>query len=282
MFKKVHHKVWVFDAEWIPDTVTGRTLYHLPESLDDREVMERMWSENGATEENPMPYLKTAICRLVSISAVTRTVVNGEVKLHLTSLPHDSKDPEQILEKNIIGSFLKAIGTHKPQLVGYNSYSSDLKILIQRGLAQKVQAKDFCRRPAKPWEGTDYFAKGNDWHVDLKDILGGWGSATPSLNELAVASKIPGKIVGDGQSVAPLWLEGELDKIVAYNEFDALTTYLVWLRTAFFAGFFTIEEVEKEERMLKELLTRESNKPEREHLKLYLMEWKKLTGGIEE
>lgn len=276
MFKRVHNKVWVFDAEWIPDTTTGRTLYNLSESLGDREVMEEMWIHNGASEENPMPYLKTAICRLVSVSAVTRTEVNGEVKLHLSSLPHDAKDPEQILEKNVISSFLNAIGAHKPQLVGYNSYSSDLKILIQRGLAQKVQAKSFCSRPDKPWEGVDYFTKGNDWHIDLKDILGGWGAATPSLNELAVASKIPGKIVGDGQSVAPLWLEGALDKIVAYNEFDALTTYLVWLRTAFFAGFFTIEELEKEENLLKELLIRESSKPERFHLEMYLTEWEKL------
>lgn len=276
MFKRVHHQVWVFDAEWIPDTTTGRTLYNLPESMGDKEVMEQMWIQNGATEENPMPYLKTAICRLVSVSAVTRTVQNGEVKLHLTSLPHDTKDPEQILEKNVIGAFLNAIGTRKPQLVGYNSYASDLKILIQRGLAQKVQAKGFCQRPDKPWEGVDYFVKGNDWHIDLKDILGGWGSATPSLNELAVASRIPGKIVGDGQSVAPLWLEGELDKIVAYNEFDALTTYLVWLRTAFFAGFFTSDELETEERLLKDLLIKEASKPERFHLEMYLTEWEKL------
>ena len=68
MFKRVHKKVWVFDAEWVPDPVAGRLLYKLPESMPAREVIERMWQEGGANEENPTPYLKTVVCRVVSIS----------------------------------------------------------------------------------------------------------------------------------------------------------------------------------------------------------------------
>ncbi|WP_207681433.1 3'-5' exonuclease [Desulfonema magnum] len=276
MFKDVKDKVWVFDVEWVPDPVTGKSLYGLAEDTPDEDVIQEMWKKGGATDENPMPYLKTVLCRVVSISVVTRTVSNGETKLHLLSLPRDSKDPAQVAEAHIVETFLSAIGTRKPQVVGYNSHAADLKILIQRGLANGIQVADFCRRPNKPWEGIDYFARGSDWNVDLIEIVGGWGKSNPSLNEMVTVCGIPGKITGDGQQVAPLWLDGELDKIIAYNEFDSLTTYLLWLRLAYFGGFFTSEQYAHEQELLQELLKTESEKPERAHLRDYLAEWERL------
>jgi 3'-5' exonuclease len=276
MFKFIHSKVWAFDVEWIPDPAAGRLLYQLPQSISDEEVIREMWKMGGATDEEPMPYLKTTICRVVSISALVRTASGGEIKLHLQSLPRDPKVAEQISEAHIVGTFLDAVGTHRPQLVGFNSRSADLKILIQRGLANGIQAEGFCTRPDKPWEGVDYFARTSDWHIDLLEILGGWGKSTPSLHEMATVCKIPGKLSGDGQQVAPLWLKGELAKIVAYNEFDALTTYLLWLRLAHFGGFLTTDQYEHEQELLRQLLATESEEPERSHLKDYLAEWEAL------
>jgi predicted PolB exonuclease-like 3'-5' exonuclease len=89
---------------------------------------------------------------------------------------------------------------------------------------------------------------------------------------------MPGKLSGDGQMVAPLWLKGELAKIVAYNEFDALTTYLLWLRLAHFGGFLAAEQYEQEQELLRQLLTTESREPDRSHLKDYLEEWDALRG----
>ena len=278
MFKAIHTKVWIFDVEWVPDPTAGRALYQLPESISDAEVIQEMWRRGGATEEEPMPYLKTVLCRVVSISAVIRTASHGEIKLRLQSLPRDPKDPIQISEAHMVETFLDAVGTHQPQLVGFNSFSADLKILLQRGVANGVQAAGFCRRPEKPWEGVDYFARTSDWHVDLMEIVGGWGKSTPSLHEMATVCRIPGKILTDGQEVAPLWLKGELDKIIAYNEFDALTTYLLWLRLAHFGGFLSNEQYEQEEELLRQLLTTESELPGRNHLKSYLVEWDALRG----
>ncbi|MCP4754075.1 MAG: 3'-5' exonuclease [Proteobacteria bacterium] len=276
MFKVLHNKVWVFDSEWVPDPAAGRLLYGLPDTMPDEEVMQEMWKAGGADDENPMPYLKTAICKVVSISAMTRTENQGEVKLHLLSLPRDSEDPEQIKESHILETFLQAIGTHKPQLVGYNSQKSDIKILIQRGVANGIQAQGFSHRPAKPWEGVDYFSRGSDFNIDLMDIVGGWGKSAPSLHEMVTVCGIPGKISTDGNQVAPLWLEGELKEIVAYNEFDAITTYLLWLRIAHFGGFLTPEQYEREQDLLHRLLSTESEKTERKHLKEYIEEWERL------
>jgi predicted PolB exonuclease-like 3'-5' exonuclease len=276
MFKSVHDKIWVFDVEWVPDPITGRLVYGLPASMPDEKVMGVMWEKGGATEEDPQPYLKTTLCRIVSISIIIRSTTDSEVRLHLRSLPANLQDAQQSAERNIVGTFLNAVGDHKPQLVGYNSHSADLKILLQRGVANGVQAESFCKRPNKPWEGVDYFANGNERHIDLMQILGGRGKSVPSLHEIASACAIPGKMDMDGEQVAALWLEGKMDRIVEYNEFDVLTTYLLWLRLAHFGGFLTADKYSQEQELLRELIRTESEKPERAHLKAYLQEWERL------
>ncbi|NQV31781.1 MAG: hypothetical protein HQ515_03760, partial [Phycisphaeraceae bacterium] len=200
MFKTIGSRVWAFDAEWIPDPLGGRMLYHLEPDLPDQQVMEVMWEKGGATEEDPMPYLKTVLCRIVSIVAVERVARGNDVKLHLLSLPRDSRDPAHTDEKHVVGTFLGKAGQYKPQLVGFNSASADIKAMIQRSVVQGLTLPEFCKRPNKPWEGEDYFdSRNSEASVDLKDVLGGWGKATPSLNEIATLSGIPGKMDVDGQ-----------------------------------------------------------------------------------
>ncbi len=278
MIKGVEDRVWAFDIEWIPDPLSGRLVYEVPESVTSpREIMQVMWERGGATEEDPTPFLKTVLCRIVSIAAIERRLHrDGRVTLNLLSLPRHPEDSEQARERNLIETFLSALGECKPQLVGFNSRDSDLKILIQRGVALGVQARAFCARPNKPWEGIDYFARTDEWHVDLKNILGGFGRAVPSLNEIATVSGIPGKMEVDGNRVAKLWLEGRLKEILDYNEFDALTTYLLWLRLAHFAGHFGSEQYSEEQQRVRDLIVAESKAPEKAHLERYLAEWKRL------
>ena len=42
MIKLLHKEVWAFDAEWVPDPVTGRAVYGLAAPLSDLEVIEEM------------------------------------------------------------------------------------------------------------------------------------------------------------------------------------------------------------------------------------------------
>lgn len=274
MFKSVHTNVWAFDAEWVPDPETGRRVYGLDAALADAEVVAEMFRRGGATEEEPRPYLKTALCRLVSVSAVARTVeASGVVRLQLHSLPATA-DPRsaEAAEAEILRRFLDGVGRAKPQMVGYNSASSDFHILVQRGVVTGIQAAEFAARPDKPWEGVDYFG-GGEWHIDLIEILAGRGRARPSLHEMAAACGIPGKFTGAGDDVLDLWTQGRLDAIVAYNEFDALTTYLLWLRVAHFAGFFDADQYQTEQQRLRELLQREGARAGRGHLGDYLTQW---------
>ncbi len=281
MIRGVEERVWAFDLEWVPDPLAGRLLHGLPDSTPDAAVLAEMWRAGGATDEDPTPFLKTAVCRIVSIAVVERRArARGEeATLNLLSLPRDPKSEEEAREANVIGTFLGALGKNRPQLVGYNSHDSDLKILIQRALILGVQATEFARRPEKPWLGVDYFARGSDSNVDLKEIVGGWGKAVPSLHEIAVQSGIPGKLDVDGNDVARLWLDGRLDEILAYNEMDALTTYLVWLRLAHFAGHFTTLEYADEEAHVRALVEREMASGKK-YLARYLEAWDRLRAAV--
>ena len=79
------------------------------------------------------------------------------VSLVLHSLPTPGEGAG--CERTILTRFLEAIGKARPQLVGFNSLSSDLMILLQRSMVHRLHLPDFCRRPDKPWEGIDYFSK---------------------------------------------------------------------------------------------------------------------------
>lgn len=274
MLKRLHPEVWAFDAEWVPDVGTGRRVYALPEDMSDAAVIAHMWRCGGATLDDPQPYLKTTLCRVVSIATLIRRVRGGRIELHLRSLPRPD-DPETT-ERELLSTFLNALGDSKPQVVGYNSQDADFPILVQRALVRRVQAPGFCERPNKPWEGVDYFARGSDFHVDLREQLGSWGKGTPRLHEIATACGIPGKLDVDGAGVVDLWLRGDLRKIVQYNEFDALTTYLLWLRVVLFAGMRSEAEVAAEERQLEELLEAQGAESGHDHLLRYLEAWRGL------
>ena len=278
MFKSVFNDVWAFDAEWVPDPKAGRLLYKLSDDLSDREVIKVMWEKGGATPEDPQPFLKTIMCKLVSLSAVTRHKdKDGHINLHLVSLPKNTDNLEELSEKNIIKTFLNGVGDKQPQIVGFNSSASDMLILVQRAIINGLSLPKFTKRPNKPWEGNDYFdSRNSEAHIDLKDIVSTFGRGTPSLNELATLSGIPGKMDVDGNQVVNLWLDGKIDEIIAYNEFDALTTYLVWLRIAYFGGFINKKQYEAEQELLKTKITEWAKEPKRDHLEKYLVEWERL------
>lgn len=282
MFKEVKSRVLAFDIEWVPDPESGKAAYGLPGDMPDREVIEFMWKQGGATEEEPMPFLKTVLSKIVSISMVFREEErDGAVsRLKLHSIPSIPTSEEDCSERRIIEEFFRILDKHRPQLVGYNSSGSDIPILAQRMIKHGLGGGFFTQRPNRPWEGADFFARGSDWNVDLMRCVSAWGKGTPSLHEISVVSGIPGKMEGvDGKQVAPMWLEGRLDEIVAYNECDALTTYLLWLRMAHSIGHLDSERYAEEQRLLRDMIKQEAESPERRrHLLAYLSVWESLSG----
>ncbi len=277
MFKSIQPKVFSFDVEWTPDPMAAEILTGVkqdpPHSLP--AAFRSLWDYGGADEENPQPYIKTILCRVVSIAGILREVTGGGTPdLKLISLPSNPSDPERANEKTVLQAFFKAVGRSRPQIVGYNSSNADVPILMQRAIVHGLSGFGFGRRPDKPWEGVDYFVQGGDFHVDLAGILGRYKN-TPSLHEAASLSGIPGKIEMSGDSVGEMWLQGKLQEIVNYNEFDAFTTHLLWARMARFADLLTGEQYEQEQVLVRELLELEINAG-RTHLQTFLDEWDRL------
>jgi predicted PolB exonuclease-like 3'-5' exonuclease len=278
MIKSIADEVWAFDCEWIPDLQAGRILYKQPDEVSSQEVLETMWEHGGKTPENPQPFLKLIQCRVVSIATVIRRVLrNGDVQLFLFALPQNINDETQD-EATILRRFLlEGLAIKNPQLVGFNSRNSDLRILLQRAIIHGIDIKALAERlQAKPWESQD---------VDLMELVSGFGKNTSvSLNELAQLSGIPGKLDTTGDDVCGLWYAGKRQEIINYNCFDALTTYLVWLRMAFVSGKFTKEEYRLEQLRVRKLIEEHAQKPGETYLLTYLDAWRDLkqrTGQVD-
>jgi len=277
MFKTIQPKVFSFDVEWTPDPVAAEILtgvkQHPPHSLP--AAFRSIWDYGGATDDNLQPYIKTILCRVVSIAGILREQLpNQSPTLRLISIPTDPSSKEKSSEPKVLEAFFKAVGRSQPQLVGYNSLNADLPILLQRGIIQGISSHGFGKRPDKPWEGIDYFVQGGEYHIDLATILGKYKN-TPSLHEAATLSGIPGKINVSGDSVADMWLIGKLKQIVEYNEFDAFTTHLLWARIAHFADLLNDEDYELELELTRELLEEEIQNG-KEHLSLFVEDWDRL------
>ncbi len=274
----LHERTWFFDLEWVPDAAGAKRLYDLADDTTELEAMEEIWKRtSGFSETVPRPFVKYLFSRVVSIAFLSRNAVfrDGEKRLDfgLHSLPKLPVDPSESDEAYIIERFLHYIGERCPQLVGFNSIESDMQVLIQRGLVNEISSPAFCSRPDKPWEGRDYFARHeNEWHLDLIKRFSN-GTMTPRLNEIARLCGFPGKLDVDGQQVADLWLNGQITKIIEYNQIDTLNTYLVWLRFVYFAGKLSEEEYITEQDEFRGFLEQEAGKPEKEFLQKFLEKW---------
>jgi predicted PolB exonuclease-like 3'-5' exonuclease len=282
MLKKIAESVFSFDIEWIPDPKSAEILLKSPRSSGpDEEAgasFEALWADARKADdpEDFQPYLKTILCRIVSISGILRDCPRGgEPVLKLVSLPTDPLDNQKSGEKVLLTSFLKSVGRRKPQLVGYNSSQADVPIIIQRSIVHGLPGFGFSDRPAKPWEGVDYFdARNSDYNIDLAEGLGQFRDR-PSLHQAASLSGIPGKIDVSGDSVAQMWLDNQLPEILAYNEFDAFTTHLLWARMAHFSGLLESRDYEREQVLVRNLLETEIANG-KEHLVRFVEEWDRL------
>jgi len=282
MLKLLADSVFSFDVEWIPDPKSAEILFETPPAEgpgdEARKSFEALWASGrrSSDAEDSQPYLKTILCRIVSLAGVLREKApGGGATLKLVSLPANPSDPEKCDEKSLLANFLKSVGRKKPQLVGYNSAQADVPIIVQRSIVNGLPGFGFSDRPDKPWLGVDYFdARNSEYNVDLADAMGQYRDR-PSLHQAATLSGIPGKIDVSGGSVAEMWLQGKLSEIVAYNEFDAFTTHLLWARLAHFSGLLSSDQYAQEQAQVRELLEEEISAG-KTHLEKFVAEWNRL------
>jgi predicted PolB exonuclease-like 3'-5' exonuclease len=120
-----------------------------------------------------------------------------------------------------------------PVLVTFGGNGFDLPLLRYRAFALGVPV------PALHGGGRrDYWHRFGQDHVDLCDVLSGYGaSVKPSLAEMAALADIPVKIDGvDGSQVEAYVEAGRLSEVADYCLTDVLATYGVFLRHGMVRG----------------------------------------------
>lgn len=300
----------IYDIETVPCLETARRVYPQLETMaqealiaaqashdmDDPVVLDTMMRQierdslaelykiAGATEANPEPFLKYFLHRVASISGISRTLKVDQienktcVELKWFTLPIlgvDDLVPE-LLEGNMIQRFLRGVSEKQPQLIGWFS-SFDMHVLLQRA---QINGLSFpkLQRPAKPWDGADYFSEHSDYSIDLLSLISSHSPQSKcTLNEYARALRIPGKMGATGADVAQMWLNGAYPAIIAYNECDTATTYLIWLDMLRFSGHVTQEDYEIEQNQFRELLGQKIEAGAN-HLQEFVTEWDRLQG----
>lgn len=270
MIKTVAPIVCVFDSEYVPCPETGRKVYGLPEKQPTTEVIQFMYTQAPEHQPprlrkdgTPDKMMKLLFYKIISISAVVR--YNDGSGLRLRSLPHNEVEPE----REILQTFLHGVGDQKMQLVGWASRLFDIPVMAQRCLIHGLKLPEFFEKPEKPWLGADYLSRNSDFHVDLMDemVAASDGKARPKLNEICRACGIPGKLGMAGEDVETAYYcsQNGYKAIREYNDFDALSTYWLWVRMAAMAG---LVDYDQEVLTLKTLVRKEISLG-RKHLKTY-------------
>ena len=112
------------------------------------------------------------------------------------------------------------------RVVSWNGKGFDLPVLRARAMVYGISAQSWYQRGTK-WDSyMQRFAP--DWNCDLMEQLSDYRAcASMSLDDVALALGLPGKIGGHGSEVEAMFRRGEIDKVRAYCEGDCLNLF-VW------------------------------------------------------
>jgi 3'-5' exonuclease len=218
-----------FDIESIPDVEAGRRVLGL--EGDDAAVMEgmRAWREDAS--DGRTDFLQPPLHRIVTISVAWLDPETAAFRLG--SFGESCADePRQLAE------FFDVLARPKraPRLVSWNGNAFDLPVLRYRAMLHGVAAAFFYRSDGE-WKYNNYHGRYHDMHVDLMDVLAGFGASDRlGLDLFARTMGLPGKTVTHGADVHKHVLAGEDEVVRAYCEMDALNTLLLYLLWAFHRG----------------------------------------------
>ena len=252
--------VLAFDVETVPDVDSGRRLYGL-DGLDDADVARIMRQRRQQASGSEM--MRHHLNRIVAIAVVLRSAG----RFRVWSLGSAGAGEGELVER-----FFHGIEQYSPKLVSWNGGGFDLPVLHYRALLHGVSAPRY-------WESGDddqgfrwnnYLNRFHARHTDLMDVLAGYQPrAFAPLGEIAQMLGFPGKLGMDGSGVWDAYVAGEVERIRAYCEVDALNTFLVHLRYELMRGRLSPDAYERECEVVRDALGDDA----RDHLQEFLRAW---------
>ncbi len=226
--------VIVFDIETVVDADSARRVLRLPD-ISDEEVRDALSNYFLEKTEGRNDFPRQPFHQVVAISYghLIREPgeEGGELVIRRLGTGGDSKSSE----KEILEGFFQLIEKRAPQLVSFNGRGFDVPVLKYRAMVHSLACPRWFSQGDK-WNGYDTrFSQ--EYHCDLLEVLSDYGaSARCSMDEVAAAFNVPGKLDTSGGEVREMFEAGQLDAIRNYCETDVLTTMLIFLRYQLFSG----------------------------------------------
>ena len=221
------HPIIAFDIETIPDPVLGRRLHGI--EGEDAEVVSEMVRRRLTETEGRTEYPEPPWHRIVCICATLVDVQTGRVGIK--SCGGALMDERSHLE----GFFALFTGKKLPRLVSWNGNGFDMPVIRYRSMMLGMAAPELYRT-AGDHRWNNYQNRYHDMHVDLMDVLGGYGASQKiRLGMLGKVMDLPSKTFLD-KEVYEHVLGGEERRVVEYCKVDTLETMLLFLTYALHAG----------------------------------------------
>jgi len=257
----------VFDIETVPDIELGRRVFGLGD-LSDAQVAKAMFAQ--ARRDDGREFLPHEQHRIVAISCVLR---RGDA-LNVWSLGGLESD-----ERDLVTRFFDGIDRHTPTLVSWNGGAFDLPVLHYRALRHGVVARRYWEtgNEDQSFRWNNYLSRYHERHTDLMDVLAGYQPrAKASLDDVAALLGLPGKLGFSGDKVWDAYAAGDLLGIRRYCETDVLNTFLIYLRFQHMRGQLDAQELQAEERRVREWLAAASEP----HFAQFLAAWPERTSPL--
>lgn len=238
-----------FDIETIPDPDVGRRVQGL-EGNDGTIVREmvrlRREETDGRTEYPQLPFH-----RIVTIGVAWLDPESSRFKLG--ALGGEAMD-----EPSHLAAFFSMLRRARtpPRLISWNGGGFDLPVIRYRAMLHGIPAPELYRSDEER-EGGSYQHRYHDLHVDLMDVLSGYGAShRVGLGRMCELLGIPGKEFLT-ESIYEHILRGDGKIVEEYCKLDCLTTLLVFLAWLVHTGQLTPERMRAFVEVMRESLQTE-------------------------
>ncbi len=261
--------VIVFDLETVVDADAARRLLRQPDLSDEqaRDALSAYFLEK-TDGRNDFP--RQPFHQIVAIAYAHLIREPGESGTELVIRRLASGGTEKSTEAELLQGFFGLIEKRAPQLVSFNGRGFDVPVLKYRAMAHGLSCPRWFNEGDR-WNNYDA-RYSNEYHLDLLEVLSDYGaSARCSLDEVAAAFNLPGKLETSGDDVRKLFERGQIGAIRDYCETDVCSTLLIYLRWMLFSGALDIPAYGRTVLGLRHYL--EHERAERPHLGLFLDQW---------
>lgn len=266
--------VIVFDIETVVDAAAARRLLRQPE-LDDAEARSALADYFLQKTDGRNDFARQPFHQVVAISYAHLIREPGDDGTELLIRRLASGGETSSSERDLLEGFFQLIGTRAPQLVSFNGRGFDMPVLKYRAMVHGLSCPRWFNQGDR-WNNYDA-RYSTDYHLDLLEVLSDHGaSARCSMDEVAAAFHLPGKLETAGDNVRALYEAGEIDAIRDYCETDVCSTLLIYLRQQLFTGALREGACARATLGVRNYL--ESEAGARPHLGEYLQAWEQCGG----